>query len=197
MLVIQIAGTSGSGKSTTVRRIFDTPGANRETNYILGRKAPIGYVLELPGVAKACFVAGAYEAPTGGCDTIKDIEQVMTLVANHHKLGYHVLFEGLFCMNHTRGPALARQCGVANFQLVRLTTDIKVCSTRIDQRRAAKGEGPLVERGRAENARKNIEGGHTRAGNYAAKMSFLGVKVHRTASEDAPELILGLLRSAT
>jgi hypothetical protein len=142
------------------------------------------------------FVVGAYEAPTGGCDTIKVLEEAFELAQVKHAAGHHVLFEGLFAMNHTRGPVLARQVGMSNFHLVRLTTPLDLCFKRINERRAAAGQGLLEERGRAENARKNISSNHTRAGNYAAKLSFLGAKVHRTESDGAPELILGLLRGA-
>jgi predicted kinase len=183
-IVIQIAGTSGSGKSTTVRRLMELASC-RGSEFQAGRKAPIGYDLTWPG--NPTFVVGAYEASTGGCDTIKDVEQVFRIVHSKWAAGYHVLFEGLFGMNHTRGPLLARQVGVTNFHLVRLTTSMEVCKARVNARRAVGGKAPL------ENWH-NTESGNTRAANYAAKMSFLGVKVHRVASEEAPALILGLLR---
>lgn len=187
MKIIQIAGTSGSGKSTTVRRVL-AQATEQVPEFEEGRARPISYRIALPGVTSPLFLLGHYEAPTGGCDTIHDVAKICRLVEEKSRVG-HVLFEGLFAMNHTRGPLLARALGVENFVLVRLNTPLEICFNRIDQRRAAEGKGPL-------ESRKNTEGNNVRAGNYAAKMSFIGVRVHRVTSNEAPELILGLLREA-
>ncbi len=112
----------------------------------------------------------------------------MTLVEEHARQGCPVLFEGLFVMNHTRGPLLARAVGYQNFHLVRLTTPLDTCFDRINKRRAVEGKGPLANR-------DNTEDNNTRAVNYCSKMSFLGVKVHRVSSDDAVALVLGLLRA--
>lgn len=187
--VIQLCGTSGAGKSTVVRRVLATPGVEREPVFAPGRTSPIGYRLRGGGLAGTPFLVGAYGAPTGGCDTVKDTPQAFALVEEYFQQGVNVLFEGLFVMNHTRGPLLARSVGVSNFNLVRLTTPLDVCFKRIDERRAAIGKGPL------DHGHDNIEGNNTRAVNYVSKMGFLGVKVHRCSSDDAVALVLGLLRA--
>src|SRR5262249_2238911 len=105
--------------------------------------------------------------------------------------GEHVLYEGLFCMNMTRGPALVRAVrdlgGVDAVHVVKLTTPMDECFRRIAGRRAVAGVTEPV-------ARANTEGNFTRAQNYAQKMKDAGARKWLVASEDAPELILSILR---
>ena len=119
---------------------------------------------------------------------------VFALVEEHWRQGCCVIYEGLFTMNHTRGPLLARAVGPENFCVVKLTGTLQECLTRVDQRRALKGEGKLADRHNAANAMKNLSGTYKRAANYASKMKFLGCCVYAYSSSEAPDRIVELLR---
>lgn len=166
-MIINIAGTSGSGKSTIVRSLMAM--CTSEPVTVEGRKTPIGYDLALPGGSRV-RVLGAYEAPTGGCDTIKDAVLNYRLVTEWHRTGLHVVYEGLFVMNHTRGLALARDVGVENVTVILLATTLDQCKAGVNARRAVEGKPPLQKW-------DNTEGNHTRARNYATKMQRTGVRV--------------------
>lgn len=187
-MIINIAGTSGSGKSTLVRNLMAPVDPTRESEEIWedGRKTPLGYRLRLAGVEHPVFVVGAYVAGTGGCDTIKDVVRVYGLVKEHHERGEHVVYEGLFVMNHTRGLALLRDVGSA-LVVLKLTTPLEVCFEAIKERRAKKGVTEPV-------TRKNTEGNFVRANNYAYKMKAAGGAVHRVSRDEALPKLLELLR---
>ena len=184
-MIIHVAGTSGAGKSWVVRQVM-AQSPTPEKAWAEGRTAPLGYYLDL-GVGRKVFVVGAYEAPTGGCDTIKDVNRVYNLVQEEHGAGgNHVLYEGLFVMNHTRGLALARAVA-PHLVTIQLTTPLEECFERIAARRALQGRTEPV-------ARANTEGNFTRCLNYCSKLRQAGHRVVKSTSAEAPERILGLLR---
>lgn len=182
-MIINIAGTSGSGKSTLVRNLMAQ--ADAEHQHEGKRKDPIGYLLRLEGVARPVFVVGAYVAGTGGCDTIKDVVRVYDLVKERWRAGEHVVYEGLFVMNHTRGIQLWK--GTRAVTMLKLTTPIEVCFESIAARRAEKGITEPV-------TRKNTEGNFVRANNYAYKMKAVGAPVFRVSRDEALPRLLELLR---
>lgn len=186
-MIIQVAGTSGSGKSTVVRALLAHLEDTRPV-YMEGRRAPLGYVGQLEGSDRPVFVVGAYEAPTGGCDTIKDVALVVGTVMDAHVRGEHVVFEGLFVMNHTRGPAMARAVGVNRMRIILLDVSLAECFERINARRAEQGRGPLLNH-------HNTEGNYVRARNYARKMEAMGVRIHRLPTQHALPLVKEILTS--
>ena len=67
-MIVNIRGTSGSGKSTIVVRVcglYD----KKTPHFLEGRKNPYYYVFEKEG-HKPLAILGHYESPCGGCDTI-------------------------------------------------------------------------------------------------------------------------------
>jgi hypothetical protein len=199
-MIIQIAGTSGSGKSHLMRSFMkwaEEEGIPKEVNYIADsvaekgkRGSPIGYKFgtKPKPFAHNVFVVGAYESPTGGCDTIKSISQVFAVVEGHHKQGVHVLFEGLFCMNQTRGPALAAELG-KKLVVLQLTTPLATCIASINSRRADRGEGELANK-------KNTTDNYNRCTNYCNQMRNAGARVIRVSRDEALDKILELLEAS-
>lgn len=190
-MIIQIAGTSGSGKSHQMRLWLAQ--MNKLCKpvvpvYIDGRTAPYGYVYAAEKRFGAdVFVPGSYEVPTGGCDTIHDVREVFKEVERRHLAGFHVVFEGLFVMNHTRGPQLvARLDDPAEFAVLKLTTSYNTCLASIDSRRAAQGEGRLKDK-------SNTKGNWVRAENYCVKMRATGAQVFAVARDEVVSTINRLL----
>ena len=180
--IIQITGTSGAGKSHLMRTLLTvlpfTPVFEK------GRQSPIGYTAEDEDFG-VVFVPGAYESPTGGCDTIKEISKVFDLVAAHWEGGENVVFEGLFCMNQTRGPQLAAKVG-RDYHIIELMTPLATCMESINDRRMERGAGALSKKG---NTRDN----YVRAQNFCATMREAGARVHKTDREDGLDKILDIL----
>lgn len=179
-MIIQFAGTSGSGKSHLMRAFLKQAG-EYDPKYLKDRTAPIAYEF----VNRDLVVLGAYESPTGGCDTIHDIAQVFGLVRRYYEEGCHVLFEGLFCMNQQRGPQLAGEVG-KNFAVFQLTTPLATCMASINVRRAERGEAELANK-------KNTIDNYKRAENYCARMRDSGARIIRVSRDEALDKVLEIL----
>jgi len=156
-----------------------------EPRYIPDRKLPIGYDIcysnEFP-----LHLVGAYaDAVTAGCDTIRDVVQVFDLVRQRVKEGYDVIYEGLFVMNHTRGPQLAAELG-EDMVVLHLLTPYTVCVSSINERRSVRGEGKLL-------SKKNTKGNWVRAENYCHKMREAGARVIKVPREKALVKLLEVL----
>lgn len=168
-MIINIVGTSGSGKSTAVRALMaDRP---CQPIHVEGRATPIAYK-----VGDNTIVIGAYSpgVGTGGCDTIKDVVKVYDLILLYHQQGFHVIYEGLFVMNHTRGVALQRETKAVT--VLQLTTTLDECKA-----------GVLARRSEVNNTKKldwkNTEGNHVRGINYSNKMYMAGATRIKTSRE--------------
>jgi hypothetical protein len=73
------------------------------------------------------------------------------------------------------------------FTVVVLTTPLGVCIDSINQRRSVRSVGGLSNK-------RNVENNYRRTLNYAARMRDAGAHIMRTRREDAPTVVLGLLR---
>jgi len=201
-MIIQVCGTSGSGKSTVLRSLLERSRAASEAALdhekwavmTEGRRSPLGYRFCLVGCPRPIFVPGAYESPTGGCDTIKGVEPALEVVRERVTLGEDVVAEGLFIMNMTRCPALLCEVAVP-WHLVHLDTPLDECFRRILARRQAVGDvrEDGVARPLTDVNRRNIRGNFVRARNYCDRMRRLGATVTRCPTEGALDVIMGLL----
>jgi predicted kinase len=186
-MIINIAGTSGSGKTTLAKALIAQATGREDVRASDGKI--VGALLGIPD-KRTIYLVGRYQEglQTCGCDTIKDVERIYKLVEDMATVGYNVVYEGLFVMNHTRGIALAHWAA-RNSQrvtVIRLTTPLNVCHESIQARRAVTGLAPL------ENM-NNTNGNHTRAINYADKMARAGARVLRVSREDALPALLEAL----
>lgn len=186
-MIINIAGTSGSGKSHLVRGFITWAEKHGVVKpcYIDDRKEPIGYDVFLKGRHRTVYVVGAYQdADTAGCDTIRDVVWLYDYIRDEHSAGKDIIYEGLFMMNMTRGPKLAAETEAVT--VIQLTEPLAVCLASIDARRHARGEGRLL-------TKDNTVNNFTRATNYCDKMKAAGAAVTRTKRSDALEVLLELL----
>lgn len=103
-MIVNLRGTSGSGKSYIVREIMAALGGKEQFARLKeeGRKQPIGYyrcydavALALRGDKSGLFIPGHYETACGGCDTIHGNDKIFDLVRRAAADSQDVLFEGL------------------------------------------------------------------------------------------------------
>lgn len=129
-MIIQIRGTSGSGKSTVMRQVMDH--LSLEPVLVSGRKRPL-YYLDL---ARSVAVLGHYESPCGGCDTIGSARQVYDLIQT--LVGLDILAEGLLLSEDTKWSTKLLEEG-ADLRIAYLTTPLDRCLKQIQSRRVSVG----------------------------------------------------------
>lgn len=135
-MIINVRGTSGSGKSYLIRSIMDLYGSRlryRET----GRKRPLGYLCLRPAGGRSLAVIGHYETACGGCDTIPTLETAFGLVRMAHTAGHDVLFEGLL-INSDRKRTIEMHEDSLPLTVITLDTPLDLCLESVKLRRTAK-----------------------------------------------------------
>lgn len=190
-MIINIAGTNGSGKTYVVRAMLERA---KLIQVIPGNKLwkEFGRLVELaPG--RTIFVLGRYEDKwdTGGADTIKDVELIYRLVFEHVSKGEDVVYEGAMAMNHMRGCDMVGKMVRANIpvHVLLLQTTLDECKAGINARRSRRGDPPF------NRDWKWIEGNTVRAKNYAFKVKEVGATIHKVTRTEAPIKLIELLRS--
>ena len=144
-MIINIRGTSGTGKSTLVETLMKKyPPKSTKEDFVLKKreawdpskkKKIVGYTLKTD-----IHVVGRYETKCGGCDTIKTQDQVMELVIDAYAKHRHVIFEGLLtCNSYGRWKELADR---TPFMFLFLNTSIEICLQAVVKRRILRGKTP-------------------------------------------------------
>lgn len=180
-MIIQVRGTSGSGKSTVVRKVKD---ALEEWTPVFkdGRKKPLYYLR--PDPIEPLVVLGHYESPCGGGDTIGSARKIYELIRDL-KTGIlspaAVLVEGLLLSEDVKWTTnLAEDYAVS---ALFLTTEIETCLQRIRGRRVAAGNPKPLSETNTANRVKTIE-------RARGKLLEAGVYCRRAAADQAPNVIL-------
>lgn len=143
-MIINLRGTSGSGKTTVVRNIMRRwPHAPVEFTKTARGQKPLVYRI-IPSIERRLFVFGSYATECGGCDTISDYKTIIPeLLPRYAPLG-DILYEGMLISGTygSIGPVLAAMetagHGPAIFAF--LDTPIEVCLERVRARRVARGD---------------------------------------------------------
>ena len=185
-MIIQVRGTSGSGKTTAMRTILEGVGVEWEPNYSEGRKKPL-YYLQVGGDG---VVLGHYESSTGGCDTIgsaREVFEVWEKVSRSLPQEKIYLMEGLLLSEDTKWTLeMAKSQRVLCLFLV---TPIEVCLAQVNQRRAARGQTEPVSEHNTRNRVLTIE---------RARVKLLeagsNVSCWRVAARQVPSIITKQLR---
>lgn len=134
-MIIQIRGTSGSGKSTIVKQIL---GFSETVKPVMrtGRKQPIAYRI---GFDPEIAIIGHYETKCGGCDTISTPGQsypiIFDLIRHNAEAGRNVLFEGLLISGDVKWSS---QLVDLDFRIIELTTSLEQCLESVNTRRMAR-----------------------------------------------------------
>lgn len=149
-MIINIRGTSGSGKSTIIRSVMGMFPVITPTR-IEGRRQPTGYWLGDQGDSRRVYLLGHYESACGGCDTLPSYDVIYDMVRAAAGIG-HVLFEGLLVSEEVK-----RTKELENLLVVQLTTPIEVCLEGIRERRRARGDERELNPANTTNRVKTVE----------------------------------------
>lgn len=181
-MIIQIRGTSGSGKSWVMREVMKLL-TRVAAVHAPKRKQPLYYVYELPGVKPSPTVAvcGHYESPCGGGDTIGSARQCYDLIKDLAARHDFVLCEGLLLSEDTKWTHQL-QHEVGDVRCIFLATPIDTCITQIKQRRAAVGNEKTLNETNTRNRVEVIE----RARN---KLALVGIRCRSCSSGQAVGVI--------
>jgi len=139
-VVINIRGTSGSGKSYIVRQLLEACGMGVSSYEVKhhGKTLATGVVLP-SGVPM--FAIGSYVNVCGGCDTITNQDWICSTVRYFSQFG-HVVFEGLI-VSHlwTRYRELTREINGFGLQYkwLFLDTPLEACIENVLKRREERG----------------------------------------------------------
>lgn len=146
-MIINLRGTSGSGKSTIIRKVMQLYPHRmpfRLPRELPRRRMPVGYCCQRDGAPmgsvglnRNLVVMGHYESPCGGCDTISGYDLTFDLIRRAHALGQDVLFEGLLLSGDVkRITELHGQ--VEDLRVIALDTPLDVCLASVNERRRVK-----------------------------------------------------------
>jgi hypothetical protein len=140
-MIINVRGTSGSGKSTVVARAMEMFETKHGVN-IKGRRQPIGYYLgnNYPPELAQLAVPGHYETACGGCDTLPGYDKIFQYVREGAKTAKHVLFEGVLVSEEVNRTIQLHQAFPGQLLVIQLTTPTDVCLSSIQARRDARGD---------------------------------------------------------
>lgn len=179
-LIIQVRGTSGSGKTTVMRKVMDMMG-DWNSGFMDGRRNPLFYTSasEWPTTS----VVGSYASNCGGVDTISGYGLLLKTVEELHKKG-HVLMEGLLLSEDVKQTLTLLP---KKLKIIFLDTQVDECINRVKKRRVTAGnEKPLKE----DNTRRRVDV------IQRARERLVGAGVFCTSAktEEAADLILSWIR---
>lgn len=183
-MIINIRGTSGSGKSTIVREVMKFY-THKEPIFVEGRKRPIGYELNRLDI-NPLFVVGHYETECGGCDTIaKDaMNTVHHMVREWHDVGFDVLFEGLLISAEARRMIEMHEAGLPIIVVV-LNVQLETCIEGILDRRMRRGASSEL----GPNTVKNLESKMKGASRCLERFEEAGIKTYHVGREGALNIV--------
>lgn len=158
--VVQLRGTSGSGKTTAMRALFDEIEAEPFQLDERGRKVRVygGVLTTRDGDEVLAYILGDYspERSAGGCDTIPTVQETIDLIERYgSKENSIVVFEGLLLAHSwgALGEYVHPRWG-KRYVNAFLDTPVERCIKRVAKRRADRGQD--TEGDRAAKIEKNI-----------------------------------------
>lgn len=181
-MIIQIRGTSGSGKTTVMRRVMAATAW--EPIVVEGRKQPLYYYAKGERTAlSGVVVLGHYNSACGGCDTIGSARKVFELTSLVLDSGpVQVLQEGLLLSEDVKWTLQ-----MPHPLVLFLNTPLETCLAQIGKRRAAAGNDEPVDPANTTNRVKTIERAKT-------KLEAAGVDCRWCSPAQAVRQILDLTR---
>lgn len=182
-MIIQVRGTSGSGKSTVIRKVMEklSPWVPMRDQENKKRQKPLYYLSRDFPIA----VLGHYESQCGGCDTIGSAKQIYETIQRLTPgiVPRTILCEGLLLSEDTKWSLQLK-----NLKAIFLTTPVEECLRRIEGRRKEAGNEKPLNPHNTVNRVGVIE-------RARVKLEKAGVDCRQCSSEEAPEVIMQLLHT--
>lgn len=176
-MIIQIRGTSGSGKSTAMRQVMKSLG-NWKPVHVPSRRQPLYYI----HATRSIMVLGHYEVDGGGCDNIGSARTVYDLLQST-QLSNIVLCEGLLLSEDVKWSQQ-----LENLHVVYLNTPLNTCLKQIRARREAAGNTKPLNVANTANRVAVIE-------RSKVKLTALGVKCYSLNFESCVAKVLELINA--
>lgn len=177
-MIINIRGTSGSGKTTVVREVMSKLGT-MVPSYVEGRRNPLYYTNQHYKVA----VLGSYATDCGGCDTINGYDILTPLAIRLAKEGYTVILEGLLIGHDVKQMLTMFNAGI-KVRVIYLTTPIEECIKRVEQRRLKRGNTKPL------NPKNTISGFNSCLNSVNRLKTKTVIRVFESTSIDASKIVL-------
>lgn len=185
-MLIQIRGTSGSGKTTAMRKIMD--GRDWQAVTVLGRKKPLYYYSMTEDWPERIAVVGHYESVCGGCDNVgsaPDVYRAIKEIIDGNGV-IPILSEGLLWSEDTKWTLALRDEGY-DVRPFFLTTPLEQCLRQVKGRREAAGNTKELDPTNTANRIGVIE-------RARVKLTEAGVFCRRVSADQCPKEIRRLLR---
>lgn len=185
-MILNIRGTSGSGKSTVVREVASQLG---EPELILGARERLE-AYRYTGPNGPLYIIGSYKNQCGGCDALNgplggakgSVARADELVRQFASEGADVLFEGLMISSvYGRWLALSKDFP-GQFYWLMLDTPLEVCHDRVLQRNGGK---PI----KMENLLGKWEGARNHSRKALEERETVIWLEHQRATEQVLELL--------
>lgn len=182
-MIIQIRGTSGSGKSTVMRTVMEHFPSGFQAMRREGRKQPLYYVSLGERIVT---VLGHYETQCGGCDTIGSARAVYDLISELPEAFQRtILCEGLLLSEDVKWSSQ-----LPNLRVIFLTTPLDRCLKQIEGRRHEAGNEKPLNPDNTSNRVQTIE-------RARLKLEAKGVLCRRCPPEQAHEVIMKWIASTS
>lgn len=184
-MIINVRGTTGSGKSTVMRAVLSHFGG-RPIYGVLGNRWPEAYCL---CARNSVHLLGPYTThPKAGMDWIESVDGSIQLINKYLDRG-SVLLEG-YLLSRTYGR-LGEFLATNDSQFILLTTPADVCATRVANRRlGGRGRGASW----SNNNTANIVASWDSVERIFRKFEDAGAPTLRASQEDAVTHIVERLR---
>jgi len=200
-LLINLRGTSGSGKTFIVRKFFELFGVTHLDKQGI-KKLSDGRVnldyypgaarVEIHGWNSPIYFIGNYRPECGGLDTVPSQESCAKWALHHLSQG-HVICEGLLTSGLGPGGIFCRtvmEKAQTQARFVFLDTPIEKCIERIYERRKGRGDNrPLKENDHAGKKHRQIQ-------NVIYTMRKMGYPIHMINHEFGYDQVYAMLKGA-
>lgn len=195
-MIIQIRGTSGSGKTTAMYKFMEliggwTPHYRDECQLtfrkLKKRRIPLYYTNDDLDIA----IIGGYTSPSGGCDSIKAVSDIYLIVMWLAKK-YNVVLEGLMVSEDVTWSSK-----MPDLNVLYINTTVENCLRRVEQRRAVKGNTRSLDT--KFKAKSKLTPGARIAKRYKTivntrpRLEAAGAKCRTVSGNQVPTVIKGLL----
>ena len=192
-MIVNVRGTSGSGKSHLVKQVVDHMTQRHLSptkEFQDRRRKPLAYQWTFRDAPERnLYIPGHYESPCGGCDTIKTMDLVADMVRRAYGIGFNVLFEGLLYSEETKRTLNMYLEEGRDIHIVKLTTPLDVCINSVNKRRQAR----MGDKFTPVNPKPTVEKKFYTTHRACDKLRRRGVPVTYVSRETALNHVLDLL----